>query len=83
MKALALYPDNPEALYFLTSLFRDKSEHQKAWKYYSIWRSHPFSDAIRAEFDPLFLHEKTILNYYIGCPKEEGLLDFIKYYNTR
>jgi len=82
MKALALYPDNPEGLYFLTSLFRDKGEHQKAWKYYSIWRSHPFSDAIRAEFDPLFLHEKTILNYYIGCPKEESLLDFVKYYNT-
>lgn len=80
-EAFKLYPDNPEALYLLTRTFRERSQHQKAWEYYSLWRSSTFSDTIQEHYTPLFLYEKTILNYYVGSPKQEGLTDFIVSYN--
>jgi len=74
---LELFPEKVDAVYLLTKTFREESYHSNAWKYYLIGtRINDYS------FTHLFLYEKTILNYYIGTPKEESLLDFIYFYNN-
>jgi hypothetical protein len=76
-QGLQLFPTMLDAVYLLTKVFREESRHQQAWKYYLI------GSAIDDEvYTPLFLYEKTILNYYVGTPKREALLDFILFYNT-
>jgi hypothetical protein len=75
-QGLSLYP-YLDAVYLLTKAFREESQHQRAWKYYLIGAAKGDE-----EYKDLFFYEKTILNYYVGTPKEEGLLDFIQFYNT-
>jgi len=76
-QAFALYPEKVDAIYLLTRVFREESYHTKAWEFYLL--GSPHADE---EHKSLFLYEKTILNYYVGTPKEEALLDFLEFYNN-
>jgi hypothetical protein len=77
LSALSLYPTKPEALYLLTSTFREKGMYKKASEYASLWDS-----SVDSTYNTLFLYEKMILHKKSGCSKQDALTDFISYYNT-
>jgi len=85
LEAHTLFPERSEAIYALTRYFRERSIHDKAWKYYQLGHTIPLpkdtQDVEHDVYEHLFLYEKTILNYYVGTPKEESLIDFITYFN--
>ena len=91
MWALKAYEYNnrrSENLYFLTKVFRERSEHFKAWHYMKMGSSVPkTNDMLFVEsdvYDHLYDYEKTILNFYTYPErKQEGLKDLINYMNKR
>ena len=86
LRAYEFNKNRSENLYFLTRVFREKSEHYKAWYYMlkglAIKKSNELLFLEHAVYDHLFHYEKTILNYYIQPHKSmESLIDLINYYN--
>jgi len=86
LKAYEFNKNRSENLYFLTRVFRERSEHYKAWFYMQKGLATKKSgDLLFLEnevYEHLFLYEKTILNYYIQPHKQtENLQDLISYYN--
>ena len=86
LKAYEFNKNRSENLYFLTRVFRERSEHHKAWFYMlkglAIKKSTDLLFLENEVYEHLFLYEKTILNYYIQPHKQaENLQDLISYYN--
>jgi hypothetical protein len=86
LKAYEFNSKRSENLYFLTRIFREKSEHYKAWYYMqkglAINKPGELLFLETAVYENLFKYEKTILNYYIQPHKEEECIgDLLNYYN--
>ena len=86
MKAFDINPRRSENLYFLTRIFRERSQHHKAWHYMLLGAGiKKPTEMLFIENDVythLFDYERTILAYYIQPHKRaEGLTNLIKYYN--
>ena len=86
LKAYDMNKNRSENIYFLTRIFRERSQHYKAWHYLQIGITiKKPNEVLFLEpdvYEHLFEYEKTILNYYIQPHnKQEALLDLIKYYN--
>jgi hypothetical protein len=86
LKAYDYNKNRSENLYFLTRVFRQRSEHFKAWHYMrkGLAMKKP-NDLLFVEgdvYEHLFLYEKTVLNYYVNGHKPmENMIDLISYYN--
>ena len=88
LKAYDINKNRSENIYFLTRIFRERSQHHKAWHYLQIGINITKPNEVlfleSDVYDHLFEYEKTILNYYIQPHKKnESLLDLIQYYNKR
>ena len=59
LKAYQFRKSRAEPIYFLTNLFRDRSQHYKAYHYYRIGKSIPES------FDSLFVIFGILLSVYL------------------
>ena len=89
-KAFAFRPKRAEPLYHLARVFRERSQHYKAYHYYLKGRHIAFpSDDIlfieKAVYEGLFEYENTILACYIRpteAGKLESQLEVIQYLNT-
>jgi len=86
MKAYDYNKNRAENIYFLTRIFREKSEHHKAWHYMKLGMAiKKPNDLLFLELDVynhLFAYEKTILDYYIQPHKrDEAIRHLIDYYN--
>lgn len=87
MKAYDYNKNRAENLYFLTKIFRDISQHHKAWHYMKLGQAiKKPNDLLFLELDVyshLFAYERTILDYYIRhYTKDESLRHLIDYYNN-
>lgn len=86
LRAYAKNPRRAEPLYKLAKYFREKGEQIKAYHYAKLGKSIPMStESLFVESDVyqnLFDYEITILLYYIGLPKREGLRASMKYLLT-
>lgn len=88
MKAYESNKERAESIYFLTRVFREISQHYKAWHYMKIGKTiRQPSQVLFVEsevYDHLFDYEKTILNCYVQPDKkEDSLRDIIAYYNRK
>lgn len=88
MKAYDYNKNRAENIYFLTRIFREISQHHKAWHYMKLGMAvKKPNDLLFIEHDVythLFAYEKTILDYYIQPHKrDEALRHLIDYYNVR
>lgn len=86
LKAYDYNKNRAENLYFLTRIFREKSQHYKAWHYMKLGQQiKKPADLLFIEQDVythLFAYEKTILDYYIQPHKrDEAIRHLIEYYN--
>jgi hypothetical protein len=86
MKAYDFNKNRSENLYFLTRIFRDLSQHHKAWHYMKLGSSiKKPNDLLFLELDVyshLFAYERTILDYYVHhYTNDEALRHLIEYYN--
>ena len=86
MRAYDYNPRRAENVYFLTRIFRERSQHHKAWHYMVLGAKIPKpTDLLFIENDVythLFDYERTILAYYVQPHKRaESLLGLIQYYN--
>jgi len=87
-KAYDFNKGRAESLYYLTRIFRERSQHFKAWHYMLLGKSIPkTTDLLFIEtpvYEHLFDYERTILNYYIQPDKRaDSLRDLINYYNRQ
>lgn len=87
LRAHALNPRRAEPLYKLTKYFRETSQHLKAYHYALLGKSIPLSkESLFVESDVyhhLFDYEITILLYYVGRPKRDGLRASMTYLLTQ
>ena len=86
LKAYEYNKNRSENIYYLTRVFREKSQHFKAWHYMQLGKSIPKgNDLLFIElpvYEHLFDYEKTILNYYVQPDRKmDSLKDLINYYN--
>lgn len=87
LKAYQYRKSRAEPIYFLTNLFRDRSQHYKAYHYYKIGKSIPESfDSLFVEknvYNYMFDYEWTILQYWV-FPNErlDGLKHSVNYLNN-
>ena len=86
LKAYDYNKNRAENIYFLTRIFRERSDHYKAWHYMKMGQAiKKPSDLLFIEQDVyshLFAYEKTILDYYIQPHKrDEAIRHLIDYYN--
>lgn len=86
LRAYEFNRNRSENLYFLTRVFREKSEHYKAWYYMlkglAIQKPGELLFLETNVYEHLFKYEKTILNYYIQPHKEQECIDeLLSYYN--
>ena len=87
MKAYDYNKNRAENLYFLTRIFREISQHHKAWHYMKLGAAiKKPNDLLFLEQDVyshLFAYERTILDYYITPhARPEALRHLIEYYNA-
>ena len=86
LRASGIDGERAENLYFLSSVFREKGRHHKAWYYMQegIGMAKP-NDRLFLEgriYDSSFHYEKTILNYYIQpLRRPESLRDLVVFCN--
>ena len=86
LKAYEFNKNRSENLYFLTRVFREKSDHYKAWFYMlkGLATKKP-TDLLFLEsevYEHLFKYEKTILNYYIQPHRHtDNVYELVSYYN--
>lgn len=78
-KAFKHHPKRAEPLYHLTRVFRERSQHWKAYHYYQKGRSIPYpkDDVLFVEkqvYEGLFEYENTILACYVH-PSPHGKVD--------
>lgn len=88
LKAYDYNKNRAENLYFLTRIFREISQHHKAWHYMKLGSQiKKPNDLLFLEQDVythLFDYEKTILDYYIQPHKrDEAIRHLIDYYNKQ
>jgi len=87
LKAFEYNKHRAENLYFLTRVFREISQHYKAWHYMQLGSQiKKPTAALFIEPDVythLFDYEKTILNYYVEKRDETALRHLIDYYNRQ
>ena len=88
MRAYDYNPRRAENIYFLTRIFRERSQHHKAWHYMVLGAKIPKpTDLLFIENDVythLFDYERTILAYYVQPHKRaESLQNLIQYYNRQ
>ena len=88
MKAYDFNKNRAENLYFLTRVFRELSQHHKAWHYMKLGASiKKPNDLLFLELDVyshLFAYERTILDYYVHQhTRDEALRHLIEYYNRQ
>jgi len=86
MKAYDFNKNRAENIYFLTRIFREISQHHKAWHYMklgeNIKKPHDLLFIEHDVYTHLFDYEKTILDYYIQPHKrDEAMRHLINYYN--
>ena len=83
LRAFAKNPRRSEPLYKLAKYFREKGEQIKAYHYAKLGKSIPkSSESLFVESDVythLFDYEMTILMYYLGLPKRDGLRASMQY----
>jgi hypothetical protein len=87
-KAYEYNKNRSENLYFLTRVFRERSEHFKAWHYYklgeTIKRTEEMLFVESAVYEHLFDYEKTILNYYVYPERQKtSLKEIVTYMNKQ
>lgn len=88
LKAYEFNKFRSENLYFLTKVFRERSEHFKAWHYMKLGLAiKKTTDMLFVEPDVythLFEYEKTILNYYVFPERQKtSLNELIAYMNKK
>jgi glycosyltransferase involved in cell wall biosynthesis len=87
LRAYAKNPRRAEPLYKLAKYFRETSQQIKSYHYAKLGKSIPLStDSLFVETDVyrhLFDYEMTILMYYLGLPKRDGLRTSMKYMLTQ
>ena len=87
-KAYDYNKNRSENLYFLTRVFRERSEHFKAWHYYKLGETIKKTEEMlfveSAVYDHLFDYEKTILNYYVYPERQKtSLKEIVTYMNKQ
>jgi tetratricopeptide (TPR) repeat protein len=86
LRSYEFHKQRSENLYYMTQVFRERSQHFKAWHYMQLGKAIPKTHDLlfieNAPYEHLFDYEKTILNYYVQPDKKaENLRDLITYYN--
>lgn len=86
LRAYAKNPRRAEPLYKLAKYFREKAEPIKAYHYAKLGSALPLStESLFVETDVytrLFDYEITIVLFYLGLPKREGLRASLRYMLT-
>lgn len=86
LRAYAKNPRRAEPLYKLAKYFREKAEPIKAYHYAKLGSALPLStESLFVETDVytrLFDYEMTIVLFYLGLPKREGLRASLRYMLT-
>ncbi len=88
-EAFKFHPTRSEPLYHLTRVFRERSQHYKAYHYYLKGRHIPYpkDDVLFIEksvYEGLFEYEATILNCYVHSSphsKRTSMIDLMRYLN--
>ena len=86
LRAAEIDRERAESLYFLTQIFREVSQHHKAWHYMQLGMGigKP-TDKLFLEgdvYEHKFLYEKTVLNYYVQpLRRPDSLRDLVSYCN--
>ena len=88
LKAYDYNKNRSENLYFLTRIFREISQHHKAWHYMKLGAAIKKPNHLlfleKNVYNHLFDYEKTILDYYIQPHKrDEGIRHLIDYFNKQ
>ena len=87
LKAYDFNPRRSENLYYLTRIFREKSQHFKAWHYMLLGAAIPKPSELlfleKDVYSHLFEYERSILSYYVNPNRAEGLTTLVKYYNQQ
>ncbi len=61
----------------MTRSLRFHGKHADAWACFQLAHQEPYDDI----WAPLFAYEKSVLGFYVGIPKEEGLVHFMRAYS--